>query len=140
MNLEKLTAQLNVDEGRKKRIYLDTATPPRWTVGVGRNVSDRDFSDDEIDLMLKNDINLICAQLDKNLPWWRDMNDVRQNVLINMCFMGIGKVLGFKNTLTSMRDEEYTAAAIGMLDSLWAKQVGDRAKRLATMMRTGEFL
>lgn len=140
MNLEKLTAQLNVDEGRKKRIYLDTATPPRWTVGVGRNVSDRDFSEDEIDLMLRNDINLIIAQLDKNLPWWRDMNDVRQNVLINMCFMGIGKVLGFKNTLASMRDGEYTAAAIGMLDSLWAKQVGDRAKRLATMMRTGEFL
>lgn len=140
MNLEKLTAQLNVDEGRKKRMYLDTATPPRWTAGVGRNISDRDFSEDEIDLMLKNDIALIIIQLDKLLPWWRDMNDVRQNVLINMCFMGIGKVLGFKNALTFMHAGEYAAAAKGMLDSLWAKQVGDRATRLATMMRTGEFL
>ena len=138
MNRDKLKAQLTIDEGRKKRMYLDTVG--KWTVGVGRNISDRDFSDDEIDLMLSNDIKLIESQLDKHLPWWRDMNEVRQNVLINMGFMGIGKLLGFKNTLTFMRAKRYDAAAMGMLDSLWAKQVGQRAVRLAAMMRTGEYL
>lgn len=140
MNREKLTAQLTVDEGRKKRMYLDTASPPRWTAGVGRNLSDRDFSEDEIDLMLNNDIDLVVAQLDKRLPWWREMNDARQNVLVNMGFMGIGTLLGFKNTLTFMRAKRYDAAALGMLDSKWAKQVGQRAVRLAEMMRKGEFL
>lgn len=140
MNRDKLKAQLEIDEGRKKRIYLDTATPPRWTGGVGRNLTDRDFSDDEIDLMLNNDIDAIIKQLDKSLPWWRQMNDVRQNVLINMSFMGVGKVLQFKNTLAAMLMGRYDDAAAGMLDSLWAKQVGDRAKRLAQMMKTGEFL
>jgi lysozyme len=141
VNRDKLTAQLTVDEGRKRRIYLDTATPPRWTGGVGRNLSDRDFSDDEIDLMLTNDINAVERQLDKALPWWCEMNDARQNVLANMCFnLGIGKLLGFKNTLTFMRARRYDAAALGMLDSKWAKQVGQRAIRLAEMMRKGEFL
>lgn len=138
MNMDKLKAQLTVDEGRKKRMYLDTVG--KWTVGVGRNISDRDFSDDEIDLMLENDIRLIEGQLDKHLPWWRGMNDVRQNVLVNMTFMGIGKVLGFKNTLAAMKAGQYELASRGMLASLWAKQVGQRAIRLAEMMRKGEFL
>lgn len=140
MNREKLAAQLAVDEDRRRRMYLDTANPPRWTAGVGRNLSDRDFSDDEIDLMLANDINAVERQLDKALPWWRQMNDPRQNVLANMCFnMGIGKLLGFKNTLGFMQAKRYDAAALGMLDSLWAKQVGQRADRLAEMMRKGSF-
>ena len=137
MNIDKLKAQLTIDEGRKKRMYLDTVG--KWTVGVGRNISDRDFSDDEIDLMLSNDIELVERQLDIHLPWWRKMNDARQNVLVNMGFMGIGKLLGFKNTLAAMLSGRFDDAAKGMLDSLWARQVGDRAKRLAEVMRTGEF-
>ena len=138
MNRDKLKAQLNIDEDRKARVYTDTVG--KLTVGVGRNISDRAFSEDEIELMLDNDIDLITVQLDKHLPWWRTMNDVRQNVLINMCFMGIGKLLGFKNTLASMKAGQYELASKGMLASLWAKQVGQRAIRLAEMMRKGEFL
>lgn len=136
MNIEKLKAQLTTDEGRKKHVYEDTVG--KLTVGVGRNISDRDFSDDEIDLMLSNDIAIIEHQLDKHLPWWRQMNDVRQNVLANMCFnLGISRLLGFKNTLRFVREHQYAAAAEGMLDSKWAKQTGDRAKRLAKEMRDG---
>lgn len=136
MNREKLKAQLEVDEGRKKRVYTDTVG--KLTAGVGRNISDRDFMNDEIDLMLENDIDLIVGQLDKHLPWWCEMNDARQNVLANMTFnLGISRLLGFKNTLAAMKAGRYDAAAKGMLDSLWARQVGDRAKRLAAVMRTG---
>lgn len=138
MNTNKLKTQLTVDEGRKKRVYKDTVG--KLTVGAGRNITDRDFSDDEIDLMLSNDINLVVGQLDKHLPWWRKMTDARQNVIINMCFnLGISGLLGFKNTLAFMEATKYEAAAAGMLSSKWAEQVGDRAKRLAVQMRTGEF-
>lgn len=139
MDRTKLKAQLTVDEGRKRKIYVDTVG--KITGGVGRNLTDRGFSDDEIDLMLENDIDLVESQLDKHLPWWRQMNDARQNVLLNMGFnMGISKLLGFANTLTFMKGGRYDAAADGMLSSLWAKQVGRRANRLAMMMKTGEFL
>lgn len=137
MNHDKLRAQLAVDEGRKARIYTDTVG--KITGGVGRNMTDRDFSDDEIDLMLSNDIALVVTQLDKSLPWWRQMNDARQNVLINMGFMGVGKLLGFKNTLAAMMAGDYNTAASGILDSMYAKQVGQRAVRLAAVMRTGVF-
>jgi lysozyme len=140
MNIEKLAAQLRIDEGVRSRIYLDTAAPPRWTGGVGRNLTDRPFFDDEIALMLKNDIALVESDLDRTMPWWRLMTEARQNVLANMTFnMGISRVLGFVNTLAAMKVGRYDAAAQGMLDSTWAKQVGARAIRLAAVMRSGEF-
>jgi len=138
MNIDKLKAQLTIDEGRKKRIYVDTMN--KITAGVGRNLTDRDFSDDEIDLMLTNDIELVERQLDIELPWWRSMNEARQTVLANMAFnMGIAGLLKFKNTLAAMLGGRYDDAAKGMLDSLWSRQVGARAQRLAAIMRTGEF-
>lgn len=138
MHLEKLKAQLTIDEGRKNRIYTDTVG--KITAGVGRNLTDRPFSEDEIDLMLANDIELVARQLDEKLPWWRGMCDARQNVLANMAFnLGINGLLGFKNTLEMMKAGRYDAAAAGMLQSKWAVQVGNRAKRLSAVMRTGEL-
>lgn len=139
MNRDKLAAQLEVDEGKRPRIYIDTVG--KVTGGIGRNLTDRAFSDDEIALMLKNDIAIVEADLDRALPWWRQMTEARQGVLANMCFnMGANRLLGFVNTLTMMKAARYDAAALGMLDSTWAKQVGQRAIRLAAVMRKGEFL
>ncbi|WP_426111060.1 glycoside hydrolase family protein [Massilia sp. PWRC2] len=131
-------AQLTIDEGRRDRVYTDSVG--KLTVGVGRNISDREFSQDEIDLMLSNDIALVEADLDRTMPWWRTMTEARQGVLANMAFnLGISRLAGFKNTLAYMQAGRYDAAAAGMLDSLWAKQVGARADRLAKIMRTGEY-
>lgn len=138
MNPQRLSAQLTVDEGRRPRIYIDTVG--KVTGGVGRNLTDRPFSEDEIDLMLRNDIRGVELDLDRACPWWRQMSDARQNVLANMCFnLGIDRLLGFVNTLALMKAKRYDAAAAEMLNSKWANQVGDRAIRLAATMRKGEF-
>lgn len=135
---DKLIAQLSIDEGRRNKVYKDTVG--KLTVGVGRNISDRTFSDDEIDLMLSNDIAIVEKELDRKLPWWRQMNDARQNVLANMAFnMGVPTLESFVNTLKAMQEARYADAAAGMLKSRWAAQVGNRAVRLATVMRTGEL-
>lgn len=138
MDRAKLAAQLNRDEGRKARMYLDTVG--KWTGGVGRNLSDRPFSDDEIDLMLNNDIRMVENQLDANLPWWRQMSDARQCALANLCFnIGIASLLCFKNSLALLKDGRWDAAADAFLDSKWAKQVPNRAKRVTDQIRKGEF-
>lgn len=135
---DKLIAQLSIDEGRRSKVYTDTVG--KLTVGVGRNISDRPFSDDEIDLMLSNDITIVEKELDRKLPWWRQMNDARQNVLANMAFnMGLPTLQSFVNTLKAMQEARYDDAAAGMLKSRWAAQVGSRAVRLAMVMRTGEL-
>ena len=138
MNFDKLKAQLIIDEGKRSRIYIDTVG--KVTGGVGRNLTDRPFSDDEIELMLENDIAMAAKELDRVFPWWKTLNDARQNVLANMCFnLGAARLLGFKNFLAYAQAGRYDAAAGEMLNSVWSKQVGDRAQRLAKVMREGEF-
>lgn len=136
MNKSILTRDLIADEGMRLKPYLCPAK--KLTIGVGRNLDDNGISVDEATMMLENDIDVVMAQLDHKLPWWRDMTEPRQRVLANMCFnLGITRLLKFINTLEAMKHGQYDKAASGMLDSLWAKQVGKRAIRLAKQMREG---
>jgi lysozyme len=129
---------LAIDEGKRSRIYLDSEG--KWTCGIGRNLSDRAFSEDEIALMFKNDVDSAERDLDRNLPWWRAMNDARQNALANMAFqLGIVRLLGFKKALELLKAGRWDAAASEFMDSKWARQVPARAKRVTDLIRTGEF-
>lgn len=130
-----LKAELTLDEGRKPRIYTDTVG--KVSGGIGRNLTDKGFRDNEIDLMYQNDVAETEAWLDRNLPWWRQLDPVRQRVIVNMAFNMQGQMLTFVNTLAAMKRGDYAAAADGMLASKWAGQVGARATRLASMMRSG---
>lgn len=131
-----LLAELKRDEGVRLKPYTDTVG--KLTIGVGRNLSDVGISDDECTSMLENDIARTAASLDAKLPWWRDLDPVRQRVILNMCFnMGIAGLMTFVNTLAFVKSGNWSAAANGMLASKWATQVGARAQRLAQMMRTG---
>jgi lysozyme len=137
MDKARLYEQLKLHEGKKNKPYKDTVG--KLTIGIGRNLDDRGITEEEIVFLFGTDVALVEKELDKNLKWWRDMSEVRQRVLVDMCFnLGITKLLTFKNTLEAMRTKRYEDAASGMLNSLWAKQVKGRAVRLANMMRTGE--
>ncbi|AOJ31428.1 glycoside hydrolase family protein [Burkholderia metallica] len=130
-----LMAELTRDEGRRLKPYVDTVG--KTTIGVGRNLTDVGISDAECDAMLSNDIDRTVSWLDRNLPWWRQLDPVRQRVVINMAFNMQGGLLTFTNTLAAMKRGDYEAAADGMIASKWAGQVGARATRLAAMMRSG---
>lgn len=151
-----LAAELVRDEGERLKVYLCTAH--RRTIGVGRNLDDVGISAAETrDLgitvascvregitrqqsraLLDKDIRRCEADLDRRLPFWRTLDPVRQRVLLNMCFnLGIKGLLGFVNTLNLVRQGRYAAAAVNMLKSKWADQVGARAERLSDMMRDG---
>lgn len=134
MNLPALRQQLIKDEALRLKPYLDTVG--KWTVGVGRNLTDRGVTETEAMFLLDNDVRLVADELDDKLPWWRTLDDERQNILANMCFnMGIGRLQGFKLMLAALRAGNRDEAARQMLDSEWARQVGDRAERLAAAMR-----
>ena len=136
MDSAKLATELTRDEGERLRMYTDTVG--KETIGVGRNLTDKGIRKDESALMLSNDIAETCASLNQRLPWWNTLTDARQRVLANMAFnMGMGGLLGFKNTLELVRTGKYSAAADTMLQSKWATQVGQRAVRLSDMMRAG---
>jgi lysozyme len=134
-DLVKLRQQLELHEGKRFRPYRDTVG--KLTVGIGRNIDDVPFSEDEITLMFENDVAQRVGALSARLPWFATLDAIRQRVLIDMSFMGVETFLGFHETLAAVRDGQYGRAATRMLASKWAGQVGGRAIRLAEMMRTG---
>lgn len=125
------------DEGLKLKPYLDTQG--KTTVGVGRNITDVGISFDEAMVLLDSDIRR-ARQAAQILPWFSNLNSVRQDVVLNMIFnMGLGGFLEFKSMIAALANEKFGIAATEMLNSHWAGQVGDRAKRLAQMMTLGVY-
>ena len=140
--IEQLTAQLRRDEGARATAYKDSMD--FLTIGVGRLIDSRKpgagLRPDEIDYLLRNDINDRVQALTKALPWFSALDEARQGVLLNMAFqLGTAGFLGFKSTLSLVADGKYAEAAEQMLKSKWATQTPARAKRLAEQMKTGEW-
>lgn len=139
MNVDRLQKQLIRHEGLKLKPYRCTAQ--KLSIGVGRNLEDVGISKDEAMTLLANDIDTVSDQLNTSLPWWKTLDDARQEVLANMAFnMGISTLLTFRNTLTAIKSGAYKDAAALMLQSKWAAQVGNRAKELAAQMESGKCI
>jgi lysozyme len=137
--MSKLSDQLRIHEGVRSHVYLCTAGYE--TIGVGRNIAESGIglSDDEIDYLLENDIKR-CKQELVSLSWFPDLDPVRQDAIVNLCFnLGLTRLMGFQNAMGAMAVGDYEKAADEFLDSRWAKQVGQRSLDVAHMIRTGEY-
>ncbi len=112
-------------------------------MGYGRCVEDGvgiGISDDEADLMLANDVDRCTRELRAMFGWFEDLDEVRQEAIINLCFnMGLTKLRQFKMAIAGMEAKDYEKASDEFLDSLYAKQVGKRADEVAEMIRTGQY-
>ncbi len=132
----KIEEVLEKHEGKRKFPYLDTVG--KTTIGIGRNLTDVGLSEDEIQYLFQNDIKRVIRGLDNWLPWWREKSEGVRMVLMSMCFnLGIEGLLRFKKFLAALRINKFDDAAVEMLDSLWATQVGKRATELAEVVRNG---
>ena len=138
MTTANLIPDLERDEGCKLTAYQDTLGI--WTIGYGHAYVHPGtvWSQATADAQLASDVAHTEASLDNQLPWWRSLDDIRQDVIANMAFnMGVTTLLQFHNTLGAIQRGDWKAAHDGMLASLWARQVPNRALRLATQMLTG---
>jgi lysozyme len=138
--MSNLVRQLTGDEGRKPCVYQDHLG--YWTIGIGRLVDERKpgagLRPKEMDFLLANDIEDRVQQLTTRLPWFTQLDEARQGVLLNMSFqLGVDGLLGFKNTLELVRTGKYAEAANAMLQSKWAGQTPERAERLSKQMASG---
>lgn len=154
--------RLMYNEECRNKAYYDTKH--KLTIGIGRNLDDNPLTEEEIAYighncrgkcitneqavyLCRNNIKQVMADLDRELPWWRDLCVDRQFVMIDLCFnMGIGKkgknqgLLSFKNTLPLIAQGYYEKAAENLLHSKYAKEVGKRAERNAYCLKYGTYL
>ena len=149
MDMSAMIRELRRDEGERLTSYIDTEG--YWTIGVGILIDPKRGGDPKpfcVDLrggrtitqeqssdLLSKAILDKMRLLDIRIPWWRDLSEVRQRVVLNMAYnIGVEGLMMFKNTLAALKAGDYKRTASGMLGSKWATQVKARADRLAWMM------
>ena len=133
---DKLIEMLKVHEGVETHAYKCSAS--KITIGVGRNIDPEGgigLSEDEIDYLLQNDINRITTELDFEYGWFSDLNEARQDAMIDISFnLGQTRLRKFQKALTAMAQSNWNTAADEFMDSKWSKQVGNRAKELTEII------
>lgn len=131
--------QLKRDEGIKLQAYQDHLG--YWTIGIGRLIDARKgggISQEEAEYLLANDVYRIWGELDRRIPWFEKLDDVRRGALTNMAFqLGTAGLLAFKKSLDLIQKGDYASAHDELLNSTWARQTPERAKRIAKQIATG---
>jgi lysozyme len=151
---------LKKHEGERFQVYDCPAGYP--TIGVGRNLETkgltkeecdylklgvyernsviaklevRGITQEESDYLLSNDIDYVTNQLSKRLFRFNSLPEQAKIVLIDMAFnLGVDGLLKFNKTLSLINSGKYKEASKEMLNSKWAKQVGNRAYELSAML------
>ena len=138
---EQLLEMLKRHEGVRSKVYLCSAGYE--TIGVGRNISKSGMglSEDEVDYLLENDIVRVIKELSSEYPWFKDLDDVRKDAMIDISFnLGATRLRGFKRALAAMEVADYKMAAKEFLDSKWSRDVKGRATELCYMIEMGSYL
>lgn len=130
--------QLRRDEGFRLKPYRDTVG--KLTIGAGRNLDDKGISATEAYMMLENDVQEVQDALGR-FAWFQALDEARKGVCLNMAFnLGVAGFLGFRKMIQALEVQDWERAAAELLDSKYARQVGQRAQRLARQMREGVWV
>ena len=141
---------LNYEEGFSAKPYYCSAGYP--TIGIGQRIGPKgaplklyEFTVSKAlaAVWLAEKVKETLADMDKYPNIRAAMNacnEPRQAILISMAYqMGADGLAKFTNTLKAVAEQRWNDAANGMLNSSWAKQTPNRAKRHAKQMLTGEW-
>jgi lysozyme len=129
------------EEGIRLIAYKDSLD--LWTIGYGHLLEPQDkdwtgynVSPDQAQSWLDQDMGT-ARSLATQFPHYVECNDVRQAVLISMCYQLGSKPLHWPHFMAALEAKDYTAAKAAGLDSLWAKQTPRRAQRQMDMLESG---
>jgi lysozyme len=132
-----LLEQLERHEGRRKFPYVDTVG--KLTIGVGRNLTDRGLSDDEIDYLLMNDVREVLADL-ATFPWYAGLPESAKKGIADLRFnLGPTKFRKWTATIRYLERGDLVGAARQFRSNTrYFRQVGSRAERIARLIEGTE--
>jgi lysozyme len=137
MNYDRLKETLIKHEGLKLKPYK--CTENKLTIGVGRNIEDNGITEAEARFLLENDVKE-CEYNLRSFSWFDKLSDVRQEVLVNLCFnVGYPSFLEFKRMIWFLSKGDFEKASAEMKDSKWFYQVETRAEQLVKAMLINSF-
>ena len=142
---ERLREEIIADEGCVLEVYRDHLG--YYTVGVGHLIlpSDEEWetptgtkiTQTRADELLFYDLNTCLKECEDHFHQnWSLWPEEVKLVIANMAFnLGITKLKKFQLMFNAINAEDYTEASKEGLNSRWAKQVHNRAKRLMGRLR-----
>jgi len=133
---DRLARRIERHEGRRNKSYKDSKGI--LTAGIGRNLEAVSFTDQEVDLMFKNDLSR-AKQAAETFYVYEFLNDTRREVLIEMIFqMGLRGVSKFRRFFRAAEARDWEGAYRELLDSKWHYiDSPARALELAILFRSG---
>jgi lysozyme len=147
--------QIRSDEGVRAKAYEDSLGV--LSIGIGFNlekegaretllqagVSPNDIDDvmkvggkslekEQIEALFDIEIGQALTKAQGFVSNYRSLPKDIKDTLVNMSYQLGNKINQFKDFRSALEEGDYTRAGKAMLDSVWAKQTPNRAKRLAT--------
>lgn len=130
-----LLNELKRHEGFSKNVYKCTAGYN--TIGYGLNL-DAGISEGLAEVILNYQVQEADRVLTKTFGFYTNLTQARKEVLLNMVFnLGLDGLKKFHRTLYLIERSRHEEAAVEMLNSKWAAQVGGRAKYLSEKFKKG---
>lgn len=146
-----LEDQLKIDEQSGVPALVSYLCPAgHWTIGWGHNLeahpdpayparAGTTCTIEQADAWLVADIAEAEEAMLRRWPWMSALPRGVYLAVLNLVFnMGAAKFAGFVQTIAALRGHNYALAADELEDSLWYRQVGNRAKRVVAQVRRGE--
>jgi len=128
-----LLEAVKLSEGFRDRVYKDTLGID--TIGYGFAIKDLVLDEDIAEMILRRKIDNLIDRANKRFKFLKDLPREAQDVIYEMCYqLGVTGVSKFKKTLLYLENEEFRMASKEMLDSRWARQTPNRAKRLSEII------
>jgi len=145
MNREAVYDQLKIDEGVVYEIYLDHLGYK--TFGVGHLVRESDpeheyevgepVSVERVIECFNRDLDVAVSECTTlyGVDIWEGFPGEVQEILVNMMFnLGRPRLGKFKKFNAALEVGDWATAGVEGRDSLWYRQVGNRAERLMTRL------
>jgi lysozyme len=144
VNLEKLREELKRDEGCEYKIYNDHLGYA--TFGIGHLITENDpehgqslgteVLEDRVIEAFEFDIETVLEDCKILYYDFHSLPEEVQRIIANMMFnMGRTRLSKFRNMKSNIDRRDWNAAADEMVDSIWYRQVTNRANRLVERMR-----
>ena len=126
------------DDKTGKKINGGSAVIGNPTIGVGRNLSGKGLSDDEIEYLLNNDINECIKDLEDIFSDFSELEPNVQRALVNMRFnLGHYGFRKFKHMISAVKARDFKTAKEEIKSSKWCRQVGSRCKFVSDLIYKG---
>ena len=132
----RLSEDVQDAEGWRPKAYQDSVGV--WTVGYGTNLQELIIDTTLGARWLAEGLASAEREAERAFPWYGTASPRRQRAIVEMIYnMGLPRLSGFKAMLMACATGLWDVAAAEALDSKWAKQVGARSQRIATMLKEG---